>query len=439
MTPSKPRVSNLVLRDGAVHSVDGLPPGVTNDELSRWVGHFAFQSTSGDDVLLARDPLGVNKLFYAVGKDGVASSNFFVDLVRAGYEPAQIWSVPSGHAVRINTAKGSLRLEKYSTLQYADDVPAIEAELPDHAGRILQQLEQTFQWLGGALQGRKLYVTLSGGLDSTTIAAMAREHIGDFTAVTFVARDQVRADETGSDLYFARKVAAEFGVPLEIVEGSTQDLLDLLDDTLVYGQDFRDFNVHCGLVNAVLARGIQAMNPHADTRPCVLTGDTMNELVSDYTPVQYGESEYYSLPQLSPGRLRRFLVSGLDTGDREVGVFAQRGIDTIQPYALCANAYTSLPSGFLDNDGAKQQLVRLMLGKRIPSFIYERPKVRAQVADSNQVGGTMAALLDQGIDQPWLAARFAELVGFDPAELKRWIRAGVYRFTSSYPTVPNRL
>src|SRR5690606_12663968 len=128
-----------------------------------------------------------------------------------------------------------------------------------------------------------------------------------------------------SDLYFARKVAAELGVPIEVIEASTQDLLDLVDDTLVYGQDFRDFNVHCGLVNAVLARGIQARNADGDARPCVLTGDTMNELVSDYTPVQYGESEYYSLPQLSPGRLRRFLVSGLDTGDREVGVFARCG------------------------------------------------------------------------------------------------------------------
>lgn len=434
MTSYPVSVSNLVLREGRPIAVSDISLDTTTDEMSRWVGHFAFRRSAGDRALLARDALGVNKLFYAIRDGVVHSSNFFVELVRAGFEPAQIWSVPSGHLVRIDTAAKELRLEKYSALRYADDVPAVEAELPSHAARILAQLEQTFEWLRGALQGRKLYVTLSGGLDSTTIAAMARAHLGDFTAVTFVARDQARSDETSSDLYFARKVAAELGVPIEVIEASTQDLLDLVDDTLVYGQDFRDFNVHCGLVNAVLARGIQARNADGDARPCVLTGDTMNELVSDYTPVQYGESEYYSLPQLSPGRLRRFLVSGLDTGDREVGVFARCGIDTIQPYALCADAYTSLPSGFLDNDGAKQQLVRLMLGNRIPSFIYERPKVRAQVADSKQVGGTMAALLDKGIDQAWLAARFAELVGFDAAELKRWIRAGVYRFTSSYPT-----
>jgi len=75
----------------------------------------------------------------------------------------------------------------------------------------------------------------------------------------------------------------------------------------------------------------------------------------------------------------------------------------------------------------------LMMGDRVPSFIYDRPKVRAQVADSAKVGGTMAALLDRGIDSPYLVSRFCHLLGFDEAELKRWIRGGLYRFTASYP------
>ena len=96
----------------------------------------------------------------------------------------------------------------------------------------------------------------------------------------------------------------------------------LIDPVLMYGQDWRDFNVHCGIVNLAIARAIRAEH-HDGARPLLLTGDGMNELMADYSPVIHNELEYYSLPRLPPGRLRRFLVQGLDAGDREVGIFAQ--------------------------------------------------------------------------------------------------------------------
>jgi hypothetical protein len=131
--------------------------------------------------------------------------------------------------------------------------------------------------------------------------------------------------------------------------------------------------------------------------------------------------------------MRRFLVTGLDSGDREVGIFAHHQVDTIQPYALCPEVYCALPGPLLEEPGAKQRLVRLVMGDRIPSFIYDRPKVRAQVGSSEEVGGTLAALVDQGIDAAELERRFCRLYGLEPRELKAWIRAGYYRFTSAYP------
>jgi asparagine synthetase B (glutamine-hydrolysing) len=465
-------ISNLLLPgapapDGAVRSAASNSLGVELPlgdvaALSKISGHFAaHERIAGEDVL-ARDALGVNKLFFAVGSGGVESSNYFIELVKKGHAPKHIWSVPSGHQVRVSPGERKLQLEKFSTLTFADNEPALDHELPEHAARIVGRLENTFARLKQVLAGRPLYVTLSGGLDSTTIAVLAKQYLGPFTAITFAAKENAGAakSEQGSDLYFARKVAEELGVPLQVVEVPARELPDLLDEVLLYGQDYRDFNVHCGLVNAALARAIAASAGSSGVgsssagsssagssgagssgvgssgaRPCVLTGDTMNELTADYTPVQYGDAQYYALPDLSPGRLRRFLVAGLDTGDREVGIFAHHGVDTVQPYALCADAYASLPGGFLDKPGAKQQLARLMLGERVPSFIYSRPKVRAQVADSNQVGGTMAALLDRGIDAEALMRRFCDLFQFEPQELKRWIRAGVYRFTAAFPEV----
>jgi asparagine synthetase B (glutamine-hydrolysing) len=443
--PGLARVSNLLLRDGAVVRGAELSAAAPREAFGRLRGHFALHLADGEGGhLLARDPLGVNKLFFALGADGeVASANHLADLVRAGHRPERVWSVPSGHVARIWPRERRLVLEKHSTLEFADDTVADLEELPLHAARIRAGLDATFRALRPVLAGRRVYVTLSGGLDSTTIAALAKIHLADvagsLAGVTFFVRGASSncEPEPGTDAHFARRVAEALGLPLELVEVPPDGLLELVDEVLVAGQDFRDFNVHCGLVNAALARAVAERSRPADDAPAdppvVLTGDTMNELMADYTPVQYGAAEYYALPRLGPGRLRRFLVSGLDTGDREVGVFAHRGIDTIQPYALHPELYTALPGAFLEVEGAKQRLGRLVMGELVPSFIYDRPKVRAQVGGSERVGGTLAALVDRGIDAAELERRFCRLTGFDPRDLKRWIRAGLYRFTSSYP------
>jgi asparagine synthetase B (glutamine-hydrolysing) len=415
-------VANLVLDgDTAVSPTAGSPFG-------RLRGHFAVHLAGAEgEHLLVRDPLGVNKLFFALSPEGQLDvANFFIDLRRLGHPARRIWSVPAGHLARITPARRTLALEKYSPLSFSEDDAPVDIET--QAAAIRARLEGTFRALRPLLAGRPLYVTMSGGLDSTTVAALTRQLVGDFVGLTF----RVEGPEQGrDDLHFARRVAEQLGVRLEVVTVPRQALLDLVDPVLVYGQDFRDFNVHCGLVNAALAAALGKRHPGA--RPVVLTGDTMNELVADYTPVEYGARQYYGLPQLGIGKIRRFLVAGLDSGDREVGIFAHQGVDTIQPYALCPEVYCALPGALLAQPGAKQRIAQLVMGDRVPSFIYDRPKVRAQVGSSDEVGGTLAALVDQGIDAAELERRFCRLLGLEPRQLRSFIRAGYYRFTPAYP------
>jgi asparagine synthetase B (glutamine-hydrolysing) len=406
-------------------------PAAPASALSALRGHFAFHLDGGDQHLLGRDALGVNKLFYALSPDGTLDvANYFIDLRRLGHPPRRIWSVPSGHLVRIDTRQRTLVSQKHSTLTFVEDEPLAPGDLERHAATIRSRLEATFRALRPLLAGRPVYVTMSGGLDSTTVAVLTRELIGDFVGVTFAVEGP---EDARGDRHFASKVAAELGVPLEVVTIPRTALVDLVDPVLVHGQDYRDFNVHCALVNAVLAAAVARRHAPHGPHPVVLTGDTMNELVADYTPVEYGARQYYGLPQLSIAKMRRFLVTGLDSGDREVGVFGHHGVDTIQPYALIPEVYCALPGPLLAEPGAKQTLVRQVMGRRIPSFIYDRPKVRAQVGSSGQVGGTLAALVDQGIDAAELERRFARLTGMEPRELRSWIRAGYYRFTPAFP------
>ncbi len=395
--------------------------------LRRLTGQFALHREVRGTHELSRDALGVNKLFFAVAADGtVTSSNYWIDLVRDGHR--HVWSVPAGHVVRIAPAARALTAERFSQLEFAEE----SAEpLKAHGARIRARLDDVFHRIRRVAAGRPLYVTLSGGLDSSGIAALAREHLGAFTAVTFALgteRDDVPA---GSDLRAATRVAQELGAPLEVVRPDADDLLDQLDDVLLHGQDFRDFNVHCGLVNAALGAAIASRHV-AGPRPLVLTGDTMNELLADYEPETYRGQTYYALPKLSRGRLRRHLVAGLDAGDREVGILARMGVDVIQPYALAADAYAALPDALVASSDAKRALVECVLGKLVPRFVYDRPKVRAQVGGGEGMG-TMGLMLDRGLDAAWLENRFAELFALDPSEVKGTIRAGRYRFPTSYP------
>lgn len=389
-------------------------------------GQFARHREENGVHELVRDPLGVHKLFYAIEGTEVRAASYFAELRAEGFAASRIASVPSGHRVVIEPRAKRLTTTRLWELPMGSEGEATDEALEQHGRRIADALEQTFAEIARAIDAtreRGVFVTLSGGLDSTGIAVLSQRHFPRVTGVTFAMDGE---HGSSSDLASARRVAHELGIDLMEVVVRPDHLFDLLDDVLLWGQDWRDFNVHCGLVNAALAEAL----PEGAV---VLTGDGMNELVADYTPVRVGERVLYDLPRLSPGKLRRFLIQGLDSGDREVGIFARRGIRCVQPYAICADAYTALPDALVSARDAKQRLVARVLGDRVPSFVYERPKVRAQVGSSDEVGGTVRVLLDRGFDSARIAARFRELLGLTEAEQRSMIRAGFYRFLTRWP------
>ncbi len=380
-------------------------------------GHFA--GRAGD--WWVRDPMGVQKLFFAVADGAVVARRHAIDLVREGFALERIWSVPSGRAMRLG--EGELEMRSYAPVVEPTEVGDWRA----HVEPISRALTTTFQRLSVALAGRRVFVTLSGGLDSSGIAALAQEHLEHVTAVTF----HVAEDGESDDLRSARVVAEALGLPFEVVTVEREALLAGVDDAIVDGQDYRDFNLHCALVNQALAAAIADL---ADDG-VVLTGDGMNELLCDYSPVEYAGEVFYPLPDLPPAELRRVLVRGLDAGDREVGVFARRGLDTVQPYLLCASEYLALPAELLTVPGGKAELARAIFGERIPESVYARPKVRAQVASDGAPKGTLAALADRGLTGDQLAERAARLYGCSLATLRGWIRGGMYRFPTRWSQV----
>jgi len=403
--------------------------------LAEHEGHFGLHQRAPDGThFLARDRLGVHKLFFSVVGSEVHSANYLIELLRAGHACADVWSVPPGHLLRLQPAERRQELVSFAPLTFGTEESAEKGALAWHAERLRAALRRTFRLLARHCAGRPVYVTLSGGIDSSLVTLLAREYLPEVVAVTFALRAP-RESGPGADLFCARRVARALGVPHLEVRCEPDEVLELLDEVLVYGQDARDFNVHCGLVNAALARALGARHARGP-RPVVLSGDTLNELLADYAAVPYRGREYFRLPDLSRGRVRRFLVGGLDVGDREVGLFARHGLETLQPYALCARELAALPAELACAPGAKARLVAALVGTRLPDFVLARPKVRAQVAVEGEPGGTLALLVERGIDQEELTRRFARLCGLERAELAGLVRAGHYRHSPGFPPAP---
>jgi asparagine synthetase B (glutamine-hydrolysing) len=383
-------------------------------------------SPQRDRWRIVRDPLGLNKLFWAPGPGGdVSFAARPWRLIESGHELDEISAVPRGLVLDLGRgarepASGSLVPEAWSNPQ-PDGVDV------ETAGRRIR--DQLDRYLGAIAAGRRespVFVCLSGGIDSSGIAALVADHFPDAVAVSFDL--ERRGGAASEDRRVAGRVARDLRLPLLEASATGNDLLEPLDTVLREGIDWRDFNVHAALVNAALARAIAGAADSSDGRPLIFTGDLANEFLVDYQPERYRGETYYALPRIPPLALRSLLVRGLDTSHREVGIFAAWSLALIQPYAVAVDTYMRLPEAFLREPDRKQRLSSACFGKAVPSYVLARGKARAQVGGAHAEGGVLAVCVDRGIDAAALRRRFAELHGAsDGRSLDRFIRAGLYR------------
>jgi asparagine synthetase B (glutamine-hydrolysing) len=326
MLESLLRVTNVCWSDG-VYQPSMAPAAIRTAGDSVLHGRFACASTLPDGtVTLARDPLGLNKLFVAIHESGrVVAGNYLVDLVRHGVPFEAVYSVPAGHVVRIGPHE-RIEVARYS----AEAAEPGAADVDNVADAIRHELEQWLSRLSDQFRDRRVAVCLSGGLDSGVVAALARKYFPALTAYTYSFT--APGAPLSEDAVYAEQLAGFLGIPFRFVPATADDLHAVVDDALCYGQDWRDFNVHCAIVNELVARAIRRdAEASGAPMPLVLTGDLANEFLADYEPVPYGGREYYTLPRLQPFELRQVLIRGLDSGDREVGIFNRHGLDVVQP------------------------------------------------------------------------------------------------------------
>ena len=390
-------------------------------------GRFATAQRVGDRVILARDPLGLNKLFFAVHMDaGVIAATYLTDLRGAGVPFEAIYAVPAGTMIEIAPRQQALASRRLHRLRRngspgGSDVAAalhdIRADLACYLGHLAQQFPAA-----------PVAVCLSGGLDSALVAALAAEHFPAITAYTY---SFAGTSGPSTDVSQALATGRRLGLPSRVVEASAADVLAALPDAIRFGQDWRDFNVHAAIVNVLLADAIAHDYPEAGngSQVLILTGDLMNELLADYAPVRYRGKEYYGLPSVSHDALRVALVRGIQAGDREVGVFQSRGLTVIQPYASVFRKLLDLPAAL-----GKPDVIRGIAGVVFPPPFYQRAKARAQIGDAEVHGGILPLLADSGRGSEYLEQLACSIFGVPGQRaLRSFIRAGAYRSCQDFP------
>lgn len=398
-------------------SSDTIAPTHIDLELARQLtGRFATASCDGRTVVLIRDPLGLNKLFFSYyPARGVVAACYLMDMVRAGVPFRDIYSVPAGSVVTIDLHHRTVTTSRYHALPTSSGSTRPPEDL---LAEIANELAAGFQRLAAMYPDAPVAVCLSGGADSALIALYARRQFPKVVAYTYC----YESDQPSEDAAAAREVAQHLGLDLRLVLADSDMICQSLQRALTYGQDWRDFNVHAAIVNDILAAAISADASH-DLLPIVLTGDLMNELLGDYAPVDFGGSTYYRLPQVGPGKLRIALTKGIQAGDREVGVFKARGLDVAQPYGWAFGKLLQLPDPV-----TKSKVIMSLAGPDLPDVLLGRPKVRAQIGDHEARSGILPQLVAAGYDDRWLETAFCQAFGLpDSRELRQFVRAGLYR------------
>jgi asparagine synthase (glutamine-hydrolysing) len=240
----------------ALHLLEDL----AGDAVPRLDGMFALAFDGGDELLLARDPLGIKPLYLAEGEDGVRFASEMkalqdVDATVRELPPGSIWSSRDG-------------LRRYYR------VPPARAELrdPESAAQAVRAtLERAVE--RRLMSDVPLGAFLSGGLDSSAIAALAARAMGELHTFSVGV-------EGSDDLEAARAVARHLGTHHHEWVFRASDV-DAELERLVYALESFDRD----LIRSAMPTHFTARLA-AEHVKVVLTGEGADELFAGYRYVR---------------------------------------------------------------------------------------------------------------------------------------------------------
>jgi len=114
------------------------------------------------------------------------------------------------------------------------------------------------------------YLSLSGGLDSTILAYFLKNK--KMKGISIITKDFV-----ATDLTYCQLVAKKFGIPLDLLIVSTQDLLTAIEETIKIFKIFNNIEIRNSIVMYITLQSIKEKGFNS-----IMTGDGADELFAGY-------------------------------------------------------------------------------------------------------------------------------------------------------------
>jgi asparagine synthase (glutamine-hydrolysing) len=321
----------------------------------RMRGEFAFviADRATGRSYLARDPIGVKPLYWSVRGGRLHVASEIKALTSIG---APVSSVPGGQHGWAEPG-GQPGLVPYTDLLTGPAGPVITD--PNEAAVLVRTALRDSIRIRVETE-HTVGVILSGGLDSSLTLAHARAMHPDCVAFTIGSPDS-------PDIGYARQLAADLGVPHEVIEMSPRDIrlseiraAIKISELTEYG-DIINAVVSVPLFRRIAERGVRV----------VLTGDGSDELFGGY-PM------YAQVSRVQQERL--FLHKVINLGRTELQrvdrTSMAHGVEARVPFldpAMVALA-RRLPMDLKVRDGSEKWILRQAFADLLPGYILRRPK-----------------------------------------------------------------
>lgn len=223
-------------------------------------GMFAFALASEDELVLARDPLGIKPLYYGWNENTL----FFGSEIKAMQHLVDhIEEFPPGHWYSSKT--GFQRYYDVIDVAREADTTADAVPNPEAIQHTLRRAVRK-----RLMSDVPLGVFLSGGLDSSIIAGLVSEELEDVHSFA------VGYAEASEDIKYARKVAEHLGTIHHEYIYTTEEMIEALPDVIYHLESFDPSLVRSAVPNYFLAR---LARQHVTV---VLSGEGADELYAGY-------------------------------------------------------------------------------------------------------------------------------------------------------------
>jgi asparagine synthase (glutamine-hydrolysing) len=227
------------------------------DAVRHLEGMYTFAIAEGDRLVLARDPIGIKPLYYGE-RDGAVL--FASELKALAGQCENVREFPPGACYSSDSG--------FATFYELPDAPPVD----DTAEAYIAALRATLEWAVGThlMSDVPLGVFLSGGLDSSIIAALTRRQISKLHSFA--------VGVAGSpDLLAARAVARHIGTQHHEYVMTAAEVLAALP-TIIYhlesfDQDLVRSAIPCYFTSRLAAQYVKV----------ILTGEGADELFAGYT------------------------------------------------------------------------------------------------------------------------------------------------------------